>query len=136
MENSLIVGPGLRCLCFVTRSVCGGCCCSHLGSQRTSDLEGVCDILIIGGMLLSVGREEGAILVGLYVSHFSCQYVEIPGATTFHVALPSRLQQSACSLSPARGGILHAYLHAAFTVSPQNCRRDALRGGFSLLCNS
>ena len=49
-------------------------------------------MLIIGGMFSSSTGKGRVILVGLYVSHFSCQYVEIPGATTFHVALPSRLQ--------------------------------------------
>jgi hypothetical protein len=49
-------------------------------------------VLIIGGMFSSSTGKGRVILVGLYVSHFSCQYVEIPGATTFHVALPSRLQ--------------------------------------------
>jgi hypothetical protein len=91
--ESLIVGPGFACLCLSHEYLHGkDVGHSHLGSQRISDLEGVCDVLIIGGMFSSSTGKGRVILVGLYVSHFSCQYVEIPGATTFHVALPSRLQ--------------------------------------------
>jgi hypothetical protein len=56
MEKSLIVGPGLR-VCVLSHDLCGEeCVSSHLGSQRTSDLEGVCDMLIIGGNAL---RRQG-----------------------------------------------------------------------------
>jgi hypothetical protein len=109
--ESLIVGPGFACLCL-SHDTCMErriLYCSHLGiSQRISGLEGVCDMLIIGGMLSS-STGKVAILVGLYVSHFCANTWKSPAsATTFHV-LPSRLHQVLVLCHPARG-----VLHAAF----------------------
>jgi hypothetical protein len=128
MEKSLIVGLGLR-VCVLSHDLCGEeCVSSHLGSQRTSDLEGVCDMLIIGGNALRrQGRGDNP-----HRSVCLSLFLPIRGNPRRH-DIPRCVAQSHAA---ARGGVLHVYLHAAFTVSPQNCRQDALRGGFSLRCNS
>jgi hypothetical protein len=112
--ESLIVGPGFACLCL-SHDTCMErriLYCSHLGiSQRISGLEGVCDMLIIGGMLSS-STGKVAILVGLYVSHFCANYVEVSGERHDIPRFAQSLAPSACSLSPstrrpARGIYVH-----------------------------
>jgi hypothetical protein len=110
--ESLIVGPGFACLCL-SHDTCMErriLYCSRLGiSQRISGLEGVCDMLIIGGMLSSPTGKV-AILVGLYVSHFCANTWKSPAsATTFHVC-PVACTKSLFFVTqrrPARGIYVH-----------------------------
>ena len=100
---------------------------SHLDSQRISGLEGVCDMLIVGGMGC-VGK-EGACQssVGLYVSQ------EVSGSWSSssaprHSTFAQSLAASACSLSPARR-VLHAarILHTRyFTLQTSRLGRISL----------
>jgi hypothetical protein len=122
---------GVCVFVFVTRYLHGEedlVCCSHLGiSQRISGLEGVCDMLIIGGMLSS-STGKVAILVGLCVSHFCANTWKSPAsATTFYVCPVACTKCLFFVTQHAASCTRHLCPHGT-----PNCRQDAV----SLLCNS